>query len=121
MSFIVKHFQTVIHTLDDSLGFFERISKDLGLEKIYNDMLFGISFIPTNLAINCEPIVNNCLGACGLKYSGNNRYVCSECHMRFMRQKIDMRLTKLNDILRSKLKKNIINHLLSVKSQGIVF
>ena len=33
MNFILKQFQIVIHTLDDSLGFFERISKDFGLEK----------------------------------------------------------------------------------------
>ena len=106
MSFILKHFQIVIHTLDDSLGFFEHISKDLGLEKINTGMPFGVSFISSNLDINREPVVNNCLGGSGLKHPGYNRYVCSECHMRFMRQNIDMRLVKLNDALRSKLKKH---------------
>ena len=33
MKFVLKHFQIVLHTLDDSLGFFEHISKDLGMEK----------------------------------------------------------------------------------------
>ena len=61
MSFILKHFQIVIHTLDDSLGFFEHISKDLGLEKINTSMPFGISFISSNLDINREPVVNICL------------------------------------------------------------
>ena len=119
MNFTLKHFQIVLHTLDDSLRFFEHIIKYLGLEKINKP--FGISFISSILDINREPVFDNCLGGCGLKYSGYNRYVCSECHMRFMRQSIDMRLVKLNDALRSKLKKNIINHLLSLKSQGVVF
>ena len=69
-------------------------------------MPFGVSFISSNLDINREPVVNTCLEGCGLKYSGYNRYVCSDCHMRFMRQNIDMRLVKLNDTLRSKLKKH---------------
>ena len=100
-----KLFQIVLHTLDDSLGFSEHISKDLGLENINTDIPCGVSFISSNLDINREPIVNNCVGACGLKYSGYKRYVSSECHMRFMRQNIDMRMIKLNDSLRSKLKK----------------
>ena len=106
MNLILKHFQIVLHTLDDSLGFFEQLNKDLGLEKINTSVPFGISFISSNLDINREPVVNNCLGSCGLKYSGHNRYVCSESHMRIMRQNIDMRLVKLNDTLRSKLKKH---------------
>ena len=106
MNFILKHCPIVLHTLDDSLGFFERISKDLGLEKINTGMPFGITFISSNLDINREPVVNNCFGGCGLKYLGYNRYVCSECYMRFARQNIDMRLIKLNDTLRSKLKKH---------------
>ena len=92
INLIFKHFQIVIHTLDDSLGFFEHISKDFALEKINTNMPFGVSFISSNLDINREPVVNNCLGGCGLKYSGYNRYVCSDCHMRFMKQNIDMRL-----------------------------
>ena len=106
MNFILKHFQIVLHTLDDSLGFFEHISNDLGLEKLNTGMPFGISFISSNLDINREPVVNNCLAGCGLKYSGYNRYVCTDCYMRFARQNIDMRLIKLNDSLRSKLKKH---------------
>ena len=107
--------------MDDSLGFFEHTSKDFALEKMNNNMPFVVSFISSNLDINREPVVNNCLGGCGLKYSRYNRYVCSDCHMRFMRQNIDMRLVKLNDTQRSKLKKNIINHLFSLKPRGIVF
>ena len=102
MNFILKHFQRVLHTLDDSLGFFEQISNDLGLEKINTGMPFGISFISSNLDINQEPVVNNCLGGCGLKYSVYNRYVCSDCYMRFARQNIDMRLIKLKNSLKSK-------------------
>ena len=69
-------------------------------------MPFGVSFISSNLVINREPVVNNCLGGCGLKYSGYNRYVCSDCYMTFAIQNIDMGLIKLNDSLRSKLKKH---------------
>ena len=39
--FIFYYFQIVIHTLDISLGFFEQISKDLGLEKINTGLFFG--------------------------------------------------------------------------------
>ena len=106
MNLFLKHFQIVLHTLDDSLGFFEHISKDLDLEKINTGVPFCFSFISSNLDINREPVVNNCLGRCGLKYTGYNRYVCSECHMRFIRQNIDITLVKLNDTLRSKLKKH---------------
>ena len=106
MKLIFNHFQIVLHTLDDSLVFFEHISKDLQLEKINTGMTFGNNFISSNLDINREPVVNNCLGGCGLKYSGYNRYVCSDCYMTFARQNIDMRLIKLNDNLRSKVKKH---------------
>ena len=120
MKLILNHFQIVIHALDSSLGFFNHISKDLGLEKINTGLPFGNSYISSNLDINREPVVNNCLGGCGLKYSGNKRYVCSDCHMTFARQNIDMGLIKLNDSLRSTLKK-FINHLLSLKFPGNVF
>ena len=106
MKLILNHFQIVIYALDGSLGFFEHNSIDFGLEKLNTGMPFGVSFISSNLDINHEPVVNNCLGGCGLKYSGYNRYVCSDCYMRFARQKIDMGLIKLNDSLRSKLKKH---------------
>ena len=96
----------MIHIVDDSLGFFERISKDLGFEKINTSLPFGVSFISSNLNINRKPVVNNCLGCCGIKYSGYNRCLCSDCHMTFMRQNIDMSLVKLKDTLRSKLKKH---------------
>ena len=33
MNLILKHFQIIKHSLDDSLGFFEHLSKDLRLEK----------------------------------------------------------------------------------------
>ena len=64
MNLILKHFQKIINTLNDSLGFFEHISKDLGLERINTGMPFGTSFISTNLDINREPVVKNCLGGC---------------------------------------------------------
>ena len=92
--------------MDDSLGFFEHISNDLGLEKINTGMPFGVSFISSNLDINREPVVNRCLGGCGTKYSGYNRYVCSDCYMRFARQIIDMGLINISDTLRTKLKKH---------------
>ena len=120
INLILKHFQIVIHTLDDSLGFFEHISKDFALEKINTNTPFGVSFISSKLDINREPVVNNCLGGCGLKYSGYNRYVCSDCYMRFMRQNIDMRLVKLNDTLRSKLRKQYQPSIFT-QTSGIVF
>ena len=107
MSFILKHFQTVLRTLDDSLGLFECICKDPESEKINTNMPFGIRFISSNFDNNREPVVYNCLESCGLKQSGYNRYVCSECYMRFARQNIDMRLIKLNDTLRSKIKETL--------------
>ena len=70
MKVISNHFQIVIHALDTSLGFFEHISKNLGLEKINTGLPFGISFISSNLKVNRLPIVKKCLGACGLKISG---------------------------------------------------
>ena len=103
MNLIFKHFQLIIHSLDDSLGFFEHLSKDLGLEKINTNMPFGTSFISTNLNINREPIVKNCLGGCGLKNRGYRRYVCGDCYLEFARHNIDMQLIKLNDGLRSKI------------------
>ena len=66
-------------------------------------MLFGTSFISTNLNINRKPIVNTCLGGCGLLYSGYKRYVCSDCHIEFARYNIDFKLIELNKALRSKL------------------
>ena len=67
MNFILRHFQMVIHTIDSSLGFFEHISKDLGLEKKNTGLRFGNSFILSNLNINRQPIINSCLGGCGIR------------------------------------------------------
>ena len=105
MNLILKRFQIIIHSLDESLGFFEHLSKDLGLEKININIPFGVTFISTNLHISREPIVNNCIGGCGLLFSGYKRYVCGGCYPEFARYNIDMQLIKLNDCLRSKLKK----------------
>ena len=105
MNPILKHFQLIIHSLDDSLGFFEHISKDLELEKINRDIPFGATFISSNLDINREPIVNNCIGGCGLVFSGYKRYVCYNCYPEFAKYNIDMQLIKLNDSLRYKLNK----------------
>ena len=105
MNLILKHFQIIIHCLDDSLGFFEHLSKDLGLEKINRDIPFGTTFISTNLHINREPIVNNCIGGCGLVYSGYKRYVCGDCYPEFAKYNINMQLIKQNNNLKSKLNK----------------
>ena len=103
MNLILKHFRIVIHSLDDTLTFFEHLSKDLGLEKIKTNMPFGTSFISTNLDINRKPVVNKCLGNCGLKYIGYKRYVCADCHIEFAKYNIDLKLIELNKALRSKL------------------
>ena len=103
MNLILKHFQIVIHSLDDSIGFFDHISKDFGLEKINRDIPFGTSLISINLDINRKPVVNNCLGVCGLKYTGYKRYVCGDCHIEFARYNINHILIDLNKALRSKL------------------
>ena len=95
----------MIHKLGDSLGFFERISKDLGLEKINTGLPFGVSFISSNLNIHRQPLVNKCLGGCGLKFSRYKRYACHKCSMRFMIANTNMELIKLNKDLRFILKK----------------
>ena len=106
MNFILRHFQIVIHVLDSSLGFFEHISNDLGLEKINTGLLFGITFISTNLNINQQPVVNSCLGGCGVRFSGYRRYACPKCSIRFATENTDKELIKLNNSLRSNLKKD---------------
>ena len=85
LNLILKYFQIIIHSLDESLGFFEHLSKDLRLEKIITNMPFGTSFISTNLNINRKPIVNTFLGGCGWLYSGYKRCVCSDCHIKLAR------------------------------------
>ena len=89
---ILDNFQIVIHTLDDSLGFFEHIIKDFGLEKINTGMPFGVSFISTNLNIKCKPVVNNCIGGCGINFSGYKRHTCPKCTIPFTIQNIDKEL-----------------------------
>ena len=102
---VLKHFQIVIHTLEGSLGFFDHISKDLGLEKIDTGMLFRITFISSNLRINRKTIVNKCLGGCGLKFSGYKGYACHKRSMRLLILNTDMEFIELNKDLRFKLKK----------------
>ena len=68
-------------------------------------MPFGTTFISTNLNINREPIINNCLGGCGQPFSGYKRYVCAICYHDFARYNIDSKLIKLNDGLRCNLNK----------------
>ena len=102
---ILNQFQVVIHALDSSLGFFEHISKDLGLEKINMSWSVCHSFISSNLKINRLPIVNSCIGGCGLKFSGYKIYACLERSTRFVIENTDKELIKLNNSLRSKLKK----------------
>ena len=84
MQILLNHFQIVIHSLDDSLGFFEHISEDLGLEKINNCMPFGSSFISSNLNINRKPIVNSCIGGCGREFPAFKRYACPKCSKKFV-------------------------------------
>ena len=105
MNFILRHFQIVIHVLDSSLGFFEQTSEDLGLEKINTGLPFGNTFISTNLNINEQPVVNSCLGGCGVRFSGYRRYAFPECSTRFVIENTDKELIKLNKSLRSKFKK----------------
>ena len=64
-------------------------------------MPFGVSFISTNLKINCKPVVNKCLGGCGIRFLGYKRHTCPECTIPFTIQNID---TELNNSLRSELK-----------------
>ena len=116
MNLILKHFQIVIHSLGECIDFFEHISKDLRLEKINREIPFGTSFISTNLNINRNPIVNNCLGKSGLKYIGYKRYVCVDCHIEFARYNIDLKLLELNKALRSKL--NVIQPSIIFSSTG---
>ena len=104
MKLILDNFQIVIHTLDNSLGFFEHISKDFCLEKINTGTPFGVSFISTNLNINCKPVVNNCIGGCGIRFSGYKRHTCPKGTIPFTIQNIDKELIELNKSLRSKLK-----------------
>ena len=103
MNLILKHFQIIIHSLDESLGFFEHLSKDLGLEKINSTIPFGVTFISTNLNINRGPIVNNCIGSCGQVFSGYKRCVCANCYLDFAKYNIDFKLIKLNNYLRTKI------------------
>ena len=128
MKLILDNFQVVIHTLDDSLGFFEHISKDFDLEKINTGIPFGVSFISTILNINCKPVVNNCLGGCGIRFSGYKRHTCPKCTIPFTIQNIDKELIELNNSLRFKLKnchqrsifRNFtIIHIVLLKNQNI--
>ena len=68
-------------------------------------MPFVVTFISTNLNVNRQPVVNNCLGGCGIKFSGYNRYACPNCSMSFVIPNTDKELLMLNNSLRSKLKK----------------
>ena len=54
--------------------------------------------------INCKPVVNNCLGGCGIMFSGYKRHTCPRCTIPFTIQNIDKELIELNNSLRSKFK-----------------
>ena len=116
MNLILKHFQIVLHSLDESIDFFEHISKDLRLEKINREIPFGTTFISTNLNINHKPVVNKCLGNCERKYIGYKRYVCADCYIEFASYNIDLKLIELNKALRSKL--NVIQPSIIFSSTG---
>ena len=107
MQNLLKHFQIVIHLLDDSLGFFEQISKDLdlGLEKINTCMPFGSSLIASNLNINRQPIVNSCIGGCGQEFPGFKRYACLESSKKSVILNTDKKLIELNISLRTQFEK----------------
>ena len=107
----------MVHTLDPSLGFFEHISKDLGLENRNTGLPFGNSFIWSNLNVNRLPIRNGCLGSCGLKLLGYKRFACRECSMRIAIENTDKELNNLNDSMRSKFKKKVSTKCLYFFSQ----
>ena len=102
MNLILKHFQIIIHSLEESVGFFEKFK----LEKVKTNMLFGLTFISTNLNINRDAIVNNCIQGCGRSYSGYKRYVCDNCYIEFAIYNIDINLIETNKSLRFKLNVN---------------
>ena len=106
LSFVLKHFQIAIHTLDDSLGFFERIEKDLGLETINTGLAFGNGFNSSNSNANRQPVVNKFLGGFGLNFSGYKKYACPKFSTSFAKENLDMMLIRLNESLRSKLGNN---------------
>ena len=114
MQILLNHFQIVIHSLDDSLGFFEHISEDLGLEEINTCMPFGISFISSNLNINRQPIVNSFIGGCGQEFPGFKRYACLESSKEFVILNTDKKLIELNNSLRYQFKKKNASQLLSL-------
>ena len=105
MKLILNHFQIVIHALDDSLGFFEHISEDLGLEKLNTGLHFGNSFISSNLSVDRQPVVNSCIGGCGLNYKGYKRHACSKCSMNFVLANTDKILIEINNSVTAKLRK----------------
>ena len=119
MNLILKHFQITLHSLDESLGFFEHISKDLGLEKINTNIPTAQPFISTNLDTNRVPIINNCIGGCKLTYSGYKRHVCADCYIEFAKYNINPKLIKLNDSVRSKL--NVIQPSIIFSNTGKSF
>ena len=116
MNLILKNFQIIIHSLDNSLGFYEHISKDLRLEKIKKGIPFGVTFISTNLNINRVPVVNNCIGGCDIEFSGYKRCICANCYLDFAKYNIDFKLIKLNDNLRTKI--NVIQPSIIFASTG---
>ena len=107
MKLFLNHFQIVIQTLVSSLGFFQHISDDLGLEKINTGLPFSNSFRSSNLNVNRLPIVINCPGICGLKISGYKRCGCPKCSMGYVMGNTDEDLIKLDKSLRFKSKKKI--------------
>ena len=116
MQNLLKHFQIVIHLLDDSLGFFEQISKDLdlGLETKNTCMPFGSSFISSNLNINRQQKVNSFIGGCGREFPGFKRYACLESSKEFAILNTDKKLIELNISLRYQFKKKNASQLLSL-------
>ena len=104
MKFISKHFQIVIHTRSSTVGFFEHISEEFGMEKINTGTSFGKSFVSSNLSVNRQPVVNKCIGGCGQRFKGYKRHACSKCSMNFMMY-VDKDMIELNNSLRLKLKK----------------
>ena len=101
MNLILKHFQIIIHNLDETVDFFEKFE----LEKVKTNIPYATTFISTNLNINREPIVNNCIGGCGLSFSEYKRYVCGDCYPNFAKYNINIKLINQNDILKNKLNK----------------
>ena len=89
--FILEQFKIILHSIISSLGFFDRIIKDWKIERI-KTYVSDTSFISSNMDVNCEPILNRCLGGCCQEFSGYKRYVCPKDSTKFTMEYVDPNL-----------------------------